>query len=216
MKKRIGQGLMIVGLMAALVGGVTVWKQLGHAPAPLLPPSVGAISGTFVNDEKPLPAFSLVRGAGTFSNADLAGRWSMVFFGYTQCPDVCPTALTLMKDVKARLAQQNEVTPPQVVFISVDPKRDSPELLAQFTGAFDPYFVGVTGSDDALKPLAKSLGVFYQRNDAKDPKHYTVDHSAAIYLIGPRGNLVAVFSPPQNAEKITRDYIGLAKALLPS
>jgi len=77
--------------------------------------------------------------------------------------------------------------------------------------AFDPTFVGLAGTDAALLPLVRNLGVFYQRNDATDKRHYTVDHSAAIYLIDPQGRLAAVFSPPQQAAKMTADFLRIAR-----
>jgi protein SCO1/2 len=118
-----------------------------------------------------------------------------------------------MKDLKAALAGR-QGTPVQgfrVVFVSVDPQRDTLRLLGEYMAAFDPNFVGITGGDAALSPLAKNLGVYYQRNDATDKQHYTVDHSAAIYLIDPQGRLAAVFSPPQQAAKMATDFRRIAQ-----
>ncbi len=197
--------LLLLGLALMLIGAYVTWRNLkaGPLPAGELP------SVTEVRDDKPLPNFSLKGPGGAFGNANLTGRWSFVFFGYTQCPDICPTALGLMKELKARLSDPVAVSPAptfQVVFVSVDPRRDTPELLGQYMGAFDSAFIGVTGDDSALAPLVKDLGVFFQRNDAKDTKHYTVDHSAAIYLIDPKGRLAAVFSPPQDAAKMAENF----------
>jgi protein SCO1/2 len=170
-------------------------------------------SVTEIRDEAPLPAFALQGPRGKFGNANLAGHWSFVFFGYTQCPDICPTALALMKELKARLAASAAVPPAstfQVVFVSVDPRRDTAQLLGEYMAAFDPSFIGVSGTDAELSPLARTLGVFYQRNDGKDAQHYTVDHSAAIYLIDPQGRLAAVFSPPQEASKLAANFRRIA------
>jgi protein SCO1/2 len=168
---------------------------------------------TEIRDDKPLPAFALQGPRGEFRNANLVGQWNFMFFGYTQCPDICPTALTLMKDVKAALAGKQGTPAPgfQVVFVSVDPQRDTLRLLGEYMAAFDPSFVGITGADAALLPLAKNLGVYYQRNDTTDKRHYTVDHSAAIYLIDPQGRLAAVFSPPQDAAKMAADFRRIAR-----
>ena len=133
-------------------------------------------------------------------------RWSFAFFGYTQCPDVCPTALSTMKALKTELSAVTPVPTFQVVFVSVDPVRDTIPLLSEFMAAFDPSFIGVTGNDAALQPLIKDLGVYYVRNDAQNKKHYTVDHTATIYLIDPQGRLAATFSPPQFASAMAADY----------
>jgi protein SCO1/2 len=202
--------------MSLLVAGsYLTWRSLRMGPLPAgdLP------SVTEIRDDKPLPAFSLQGSRGEFGNANLVGQWNFMFFGYTQCPDICPTALTLMKDVKAALAAAVQgpsqgMTPPttfQVVFVSVDPQRDTTRLLAEYMAAFDPSFVGLAGTDAELLPLVRNLGVYYQRNDATDKKHYTVDHSAAIYLIDPQGRLAAVFSPPQQAAKMAADFRRIAR-----
>jgi protein SCO1/2 len=201
--------LLFVGLSLALLGaGLVLWTlRNGPLPAGELP------SVTEVRDDIPLPAFVLQGPKGDFSNADLQGRWSFLFFGYTQCPDICPTALTLMREVKAALAVKAAAPPAptfQVVFVSVDPRRDTGELLGEYMAAFDPSFTGLRGDDAALAPLTRNLGVYYQRNDGTDTKRYTVDHSAAIYLIDPQGRLRAVFSPPQEASKLAANYQRIA------
>ena len=204
------QRIILVGLALALAGAVVTWRNLRTSPQP-----AGEMrTVTEFEDRKALPAFRLQGTHGGFDNARLRGRWSFVFFGYTQCPDICPTALGLMKTLKARLAETNGAVPPgltfQVVFISVDPDRDTTALLKDYMAAFDPEFIGLTGDDATLAPLVKDLGVFYQRNNAVDKQHYTVDHSAAIYLVDPAGRLAALFSHPQNAERMAADFVRIA------
>jgi len=202
--------LIQAGIALALIGGYVVWRSIHIGPEAALPPAQSAYSGTLLNDREPLPNFSLLRSGGKFGNADMAGYWTFIFFGYTQCPDVCPTALTILKELKTRLATE-QASIPKVVFVSVDPRRDDVELLSNFTAAFDPSFVGITGNEETLAPLVKHLGVFYQRNDQQDAKHYSVDHTAAIYLIDPQGRLKMVFGPPQDAAGMTRDYLTLIR-----
>ncbi len=204
MNSTLIKSLVIAGLVLATVGTWLTARNALHTPQP--PGMLKTV--TEFTDGNPLPAFSLNGPKGTFTNADLAGKWSFIFFGYTQCPDVCPTALSLMKGLK------NAVPPAptwQVVFVSVDPQRDTRELLDQYMAAFDPAFIGLNGDDAALQPLLKDLGVFNRRNDEKDKKHYTVDHSAGIYLIDPQGRLAAVFSPPQELGAMTADFQRIIK-----
>ena len=132
-----------------------------------------------------------------------------MFFGYTQCPDICPTALALMKDIKALAVSPAPTF--SVVFVSVDPRRDTNELLRDYLAAFDPAFMGVSGSDEALRPLTNALKVDYRRHDEKDTRNYTVDHGAAIHLIDPLGRPAAAFPPPQQAATLAAELARLAR-----
>jgi protein SCO1/2 len=205
MKGGAGIWLLVAGAVLTLGGAYLAWSSFASGPMPA--GEVPTVS--IVRDRQPLPAFSLQGPRGPLTNADLRGGWSFLFFGYTQCPDICPTALALMKEVAAALKADKAVSPAptfKVVFVSVDPRRDGAELLRQYLAAFDPAFIGVSGDDAALAPLVAALGIYYRRNDATDATNYTVDHSAAIHLIDPQGRLAAVFSPPQDAARIVADF----------
>lgn len=207
MNKALRLGFVGGGLLFVLVAAWLIWRgvqQIGPVPA-FDPGQQRLSSATVLNDEKPLPPFSLLSAQGKFDNSALAGQWSLIFFGYTFCPDVCPTALLLLKELKSKLVEK-KIQPPQVVMISLDPARDTPQTLHNYTSAFDPAFVGVTGSDEVLAPLVKHLGVYYLRHDQEKSSGYLMDHSAAIYLIDPRGRLKAVFSPPQDLARMLVDY----------
>ncbi len=214
MKRSTVEGIIIAGLALVIAGVWLTYRHLPQGPAP-----AGVLKTvTEFRDDKPLPNFSLSGPKGEFTNAGLLGQWSFVFFGYTQCPDICPTALNLMKTVQAQLAATptgdavptgDAISPRltfQTIFVSVDPQRDTRELMDQYVAAFDPAFIGLRGEDAQLQPLLRDLGVFFQRNDTTDKKNYTVDHSAAIYLIDPKGRLAAVFSPPQQAAAMAADF----------
>ena len=193
MKASSARILLLAGAVLALAGAALVWQGLqGRQPAqePSGPPAA--------DTRQSLPVFALHGPRGAFGNADLAGRWTFLFFGYTRCPDVCPTTLSLMTEAKGLLAGASAPVP-QVVFVSVDPRRDTDPLLAEYLAAFDQSFIGVSGDDASLAPLTVALGVRYQRLDASDVRNYTVDHSAAIYLLDPQGRVAAVFPPPQTA-----------------
>lgn len=207
MKPVIGKALIAVGFLMVLGGLLLVGQNLRRGPAPAgeLGSALSDGAGTL------LPSFRLSGPRGDFSNRDLLGHWTFLFFGYTRCPDVCPTALSLMKEVKAKLAVVSPAPTFQVVFVSVDPQRDSPELLKEYMAAFDPGFIGVSGDDATLRPLVDALKVSFQRNDQQDKRNYTVDHSAAIHLIDPQGRAQRMFPPPQQATALVGELLGIAR-----
>jgi protein SCO1/2 len=135
--------------------------------------------------------------------ADFKGDVVVVFFGYTQCPDVCPTTLAELKDVKARLGDQGKRL--QVLFVTVDPERDTPQLLANYVTAFDPTFLGLRGDPDATAKVAKDFKVFYQKVPGKTPDTYSVDHTAGSYVFDPQGRLRLFVRHGQPADKIAAD-----------
>ena len=118
---------------------------------------------------------------------DFRGKVVAVFFGYTFCPDVCPTTLAEMKSVLARLGDDAKRV--QVVFVTVDPERDTPEILAKYVTTFDPGFIGLYGDADATARAAKSFRVFYEKVPGSNPKTYSVNHTAGTYLLDPQGRL---------------------------
>jgi protein SCO1/2 len=193
-----------VGVALALSGAFLAWRHW-PAPVPALPASGQLPAATLVDDTRPLPAFVLHRADGTLGNTDLAGRWTLMSFGYTFCPDICPTTLATLGEVKAQLAARG-LPAPQVVFVSVDPARDTPARLAEFVRFFDASFVGATGSDADLAGLVKHLGMQYARHDGPDQEHYVVDHAAVVYLIDPQGRLKATFSWPHDPAAMAADY----------
>ena len=111
-----------------------------------------------------------------------------MFFGFTQCPDVCPTTMNEMAQVKKLLGTDGDKL--QVVFISIDPERDTPEVLKAYMGSFDPSFAGLyAASPDALAALAKDFKIYYKKVDGKTPTSYSMDHTAASYVYDPQGRL---------------------------
>jgi protein SCO1/2 len=152
--------------------------------------------------------FTLVNHKGEqVTEKDFLGGYMLVFFGYTYCPDVCPTALSDIAGVLDMLSEEKaqKITP---VFVSVDPARDTPAHLAEYVGFFHPRTVGLTGSEEQIKAAARAYRVYYRKNDPAggDEQDYLVDHTSIIYLIGPEGNLVTHFShgtdPQAMAERI--------------
>jgi protein SCO1/2 len=143
-----------------------------------------------------------------FSLADLRGHWSLVFFGFTHCPDVCPTALYELQQVKNSLSEKMEedTKAPQFLFVSVDPERDTAEILKQFLTYFDPAFIGVTGKHEQLLPLTRQVGIAYRIEDHEmGASDYGVDHSTGILLVNPQGRLHGVFPAPHLSENMVAD-----------
>lgn len=197
--------LIIIVAAAAAIGGLAgAWLL-----APAAPPELAA--GTLLTEPRALPEFRMIRhDESTFTRADLEGQWSLVFFGFTHCPDVCPNTLFLLDRVTDALKQQN-VTAPDVVFVSVDTERDTPEQLAGYVRYFNPEFIGVTGDDDNLQKLAQAMSVAYEFKPAEEGSsdEYTVIHSSAVLLIDPGARLHALFTPPLHADAITGDLLQL-------
>jgi protein SCO1/2 len=166
-------------------------------------------SGTALPEARALAPFQLTDLHGRpFGNAALLGHPSLVFFGFTYCPDVCPTTLATLREVQ----RQRPLAGLQVLFITVDPERDTAATLTHYLGAFSPEFVGLYGSTGTLGPLMGSLGAIAVKQPLPDGG-YTIDHSATLYLIDRRGRMAAVFSPPFAAAALSADLRRMAPAL---
>jgi len=151
-----------------------------------------------------LPEFTLTdQSSKTFSNQDLIGSWNLVFFGFTNCPDVCPITLSILDQVSSKLEDANLT--PRSIFISVDPKRDRPQKLKEYVEHFNHDMIGLTGEKQQIDKLTQSLGAIYAiANDTTG--NYLVDHSAHVFVISPNGKMVALFSTPHDANIIASDF----------
>jgi protein SCO1/2 len=198
-KPRITVLSLALGVIAAAGG---LW--LGTALlGPSGPPQTNA---TLLNSPRPLAGLDLTDENGESLGLErLRGKWSLFFFGYTHCPDVCPTTLATLAAASRLLDDLPAPSQPQVIFVSVDPERDTAELLAAYTGHFDPDFLGASASPEAMRALAATLGVAYQKVP-DNAGGYHMDHSAALFLLNPRGEFNAVFSPPHTPAGIASDY----------
>jgi protein SCO1/2 len=161
--------------------------------------------------------FVLTQSDGSsFSDQHLDGKWSLVFFGFTYCPDICPTTLALLDVVTKQLNQtQPELPKPQVIFVSVDPERDNLAQLDKYTHYFNPNFIAITGDQAQLKSFARQLGVVFDKVsvDPKHPDEYLMEHSTSIALINPQGGIQAIFTAPHEANALAAD---IAKILTPN
>ena len=157
---------------------------------------------------KPLTDFALTdHNNRVFDLASLKGKWSFLFFGFTHCPDVCPTTLAVLAHTRDNIAK-NRVGAEniQFVFISVDPNRDTAGKLSQYVTYFHASFLGVTGNNAQIGNLAGQLGAAYQVAFTPGVENYPVYHTATVFLVDPRGRYHAIFTPPFDAETISRRF----------
>jgi len=169
-------------------------------------------------DFKRVPEFSMLDKDGAKVSAELLeGQWSLLFFGFTYCPDVCPTTLNAAAQAIKQIDLADDTTPlPNVVFVSVDPKRDTPEILKKYVEFFNPDFNALTGTVNQMYELITPLNVVVNYTvDEDNPDEYTVDHTAAIMLIDPELRLRAKFNGPHKAKEIAADYQTLLEHLSP-
>ena len=192
--------------LAAMLAGVWLAETYREhdSRAMLLPDQVI----TLFPEPKPLTAFTLTDHKNrVFDLASLKGKWSFLFFGFTHCPDVCPTTLAVLARARDNIAKNlvgaEDI---QFVFISVDPNRDTASKLRQYVDYFDTTFLGVTGNEAQISNLAGQLGAAYQVTITPGMENYPVYHTTAVFLVDPRGRYHAVFTPPLDAETISKRF----------
>jgi protein SCO1 len=192
-------GLVVV--VAALAGFFVAQRSAN--PVPQL------TSGTWFPQPRPIEDFALTDESGQpFTLAELKGQPTLVFFGFTHCPDVCPTTLAKLVQI-AKSAQVPEL---HVLLVSVDPARDKPEKLLEYVRAFDPQLKGVTGEEAEIRRIAREFGVAVARVDLRGGD-YTVDHSAAVFLLDDQARRVAVFTPPLEVQPVAADLRSVSDRL---
>ncbi len=193
---------ILVGSISALAG-ISFWKVMQG------PPQASDATLLLLPEPRVIADFSLVDDDGQpFSLERLKGQWSLLFFGFTHCPDVCPSALYDLAQVRKTLARNDpeKTNDLQVLFVSVDPERDTPRQLNQYVNYFDPEFIGVTGPEAQLAPLTLQLGIAYRIEDHEPgSQQYNVDHSASILLMNPDGQLHGVFPAPHQSDSMAAE-----------
>lgn len=202
MRNRILVALIV---LTAFVGGIALW-QLIFARGPVTPPP--GLEAVILPEPKTIAPFNLTDQHGNpYGEEQLKGHWSFVFFGYTHCPDICPTTLVTLGNVSKGLEQEpisGEDT--RFILVSVDPKRDRPDHLRGYLEYFDPKFVGITGKKEQIDNLVRQVGAVYMFEGDTSGDEYIVNHSATIYLIDPEGRFYARISPPHSPERIIESY----------
>ncbi|MEE8343094.1 MAG: SCO family protein [Gammaproteobacteria bacterium] len=194
-----------INIAAVVAFAIVIASSLWWIPRQPHPPQLK--QATRLPEPLLLPSFQLVDQHGAeFTRASLRKHWSLLFFGYTHCPDVCPTTMfTLQKTARQLHNTQLFGGAVQFVLVSVDPERDTPEHLARFVSYFNKDFIGITGAPQAIDDLTRQLGIMYARPEAPSSDNYLVDHSASILLVDPQARFYAVFSPPHLAGNLASD-----------
>ena len=186
--------------LAALLAGLYLGGAL-HKPLPELK------SATLYPDSfREIADFALSDQNGqTITLSDLTEHWSLLFFGYSYCPDICPNTLYLMSQVRKLVNSPTTEHPIQFVFVSVDPDRDTPRRLKEYVEYFDAELTALGGEKDQIDKLVNSLGVYYSKQNSEDNQNYLVDHSAGLFLINSEGKPQALFSVPHNPDDLAHD-----------
>lgn len=187
-----------LGILALVAVALVVYLQ---------PPS---FYGSRIEPPADMGDFTLQSASGPVSTSDFRGRYVILYFGYTSCPDVCPLTLGSVKQALTRLGA--DAAQFQVIFISVDPARDTPAMLADYTGRFTPDFIGLTGSDTELAVVAKQYGIFYKLNEPDSENgFYTVDHTSSTLVLDRQGQLLLTWPYGLQPNELASDMQALIK-----
>ncbi len=190
---------MAIGVAVAIAAGFGAALWLREDPLVLR-------AGTVLAEPNPVAPFELVDHQGrALDHGALAGRWNLVFAGFTHCPDICPTTLAMLAELDNRLGDAG----PRIVFVSVDPERDTPERLAAYLRHFDPHLVGATGTPAAIEAFTRELGLAQVKIPGVGAE-YTVDHSAALVLLDPQVRVAGYFQPPHDVDALAADLAALS------
>lgn len=228
LRRTMTRAIRIVSLvLVLLLGGVWATAWFGRAPGESVADAFLRRIAALTGAEMPAPSaggvqlaqgvmlggpFTLVDHTGrTVTERDFAGRPLLVYFGFTYCPDVCPTELgTIAAALDAMGPAGERVTP---VFISIDPERDTPEAMADYVSRFHPRMIGLTGSAEQVAAAARAYRVYYAKVRPRDSTDYLMDHSSFIYFVGPDGRVRSLFRPETTPEAIAAAVSAQLRAL---
>lgn len=195
--------MVILAVLAAVLGFYVSLKQSQQQQSGASITS--DIEGLFWPNPKQIHDFDTLDHTGTkFGVEQIKEKWSFIFFGYTHCPDVCPITLSVMADVYQKLLNNHKDI--QIIFVSVDPERDTTEKLAQYVAYFNEAFIGLGGDTEKVNSLTKQIGVAYYINKRGQEETYLVDHTASIFLIDPKARLIGKVSAPHESNKIIQQF----------
>ncbi|MDH3614342.1 MAG: SCO family protein [Gammaproteobacteria bacterium] len=196
----MGPKNIFIAIVAVIAIGTGAWFS-----SRLLLPPPALQTATVLPAPGELPEFSLLDHNGQAIGRDVFdGHWSLVFFGFTRCPDICPLTLQVLSNANMQLADKGQKPLPRIVLVSVDPERDTPEIMQQYVAYFGDDILGVTGELEELRKLTRGLGIFFEKA-VLDGDNYSINHSAVVLVINPDGRLHALFGAPHLAENYVHD-----------
>ena len=199
-------------VVVALAAGLGLWASQRHfgGVRPAAAPAVASF--TLLPTPRALPAFSLQQSDGTpLTGDELKGHWTVVFLGFTHCPDICPTTLAQLAGAQKQWASLPEASRPRVLFVSADPDRDSPRLTGDYARAFHSDTLAATAPVPQLEAFARSLSLVFMKSPGASgkPDDYTIDHSAALVVLDPQARMAGVIQPPLEPQAIASDMAAL-------
>ncbi len=204
--------LLVIAALAAGLGLLAAQRFFAPPPAASLPP---VRSITLLPEPRVLPGFSLQQSDGTpLTGDELKGHWTLVFLGFTHCPDICPTTLAQLSAAQKQWRAIAEVSRPRVLFVSTDPERDSPELIGRYAHAFNPDTLAATAPIPQLQEFTRSLSLVFMKASGPSGRadDYSIDHSAGFAVLDPEARMAGVVQPPFDIAAIASDLEALTKA----
>lgn len=201
--------VVILLALAGLFSGIFVGQHMNFKKKI----DVANFHGTYLENPRTVNQFSLTgTDQKAFDNASLQGKWTVLFFGFTNCGYICPTTLAELGKMYRILEDKGVKDLPHVVMISIDPERDNQEKLGSYVSSFHPDFYGARGDEVSIKAMTREMGIAYAKimeKDTSDPKNYDMQHSGALMLFNPQGELNAFFTTPHRADLLAKDYMQL-------
>tara|TARA_Y100000588_G_scaffold332304_1_gene370462 strand:+ start:386 stop:1018 length:633 start_codon:yes stop_codon:yes gene_type:complete len=201
--KRVRLTVFILVAFVAMIVGLFVALHMEK--------DLSKFHGTLLNKPRAVSPFTLTGTDGkSFSNSDLQGRWTMMFFGFTNCGYLCPTTMSELGKMYRFLEEKGVKNLPNVMMVSIDPERDSLERLNQYVKAFNPNFYGARGDEKNIKGMTKEFGIAYFKvalKNSSDEKNYDVEHTGTVMLFNPQGELRAFFTTPHQGDQLAEDYL---------
>lgn len=208
--KRKGVTLTVTAVLgiAALMTGIFVSQHLHFNKK--IDVSQLSDNSTYLENPRTVNQFSLTGiDQKVFDNASLQGQWTIMFFGFTNCGYLCPTTMAELGKMYRILDEQGVKNLPRVVMISIDPERDTLDKLGQYVTSFNNNFYGARGEESSIMAMTREMGIAYAKvanKDGSDPQNYDVQHSGALILFNPQGELNAFFTTPHRADLLAKDY----------
>lgn len=212
--KKFIQAWLPLALLAGLLA-VAVWMLVPKSSY-LSSGEAVTVQGIYFTEPNYLNPFQLKSTKGkTFTDQDLLGHWTLLFFGFTHCPDICPTTMAVLNTALDTFKKTSpKFKAPQVVFVSVDPARDKLDIMKKYVHYFNPTFMGATGNEEALKGLTRQVGVVFDKIvfDENHPDNYAMEHSTSIVLINPKGAIQAIFTAPHDSATLSKELTAVYQA----